>query len=194
MARETSIDGFRGVFNIAEAAERGVSRAQLAVWAKDGTVERVARGVYRMAGASSGSFPEIEVLKKRGARFVVALLSALRIHDFTTARPSSVWIAVARGGRTPTVDFPLEVVSLSGESWTHGVQTITVQGVPMPVFSPAKTVADLFKFRNRTGLDLAIESLREGLRKRLFEVDELMAAAAADRMERVIVPYVEALM
>ena len=184
---------FNGAFSLAEAAQHGIARAQLAAWAKAGKVERVARGIYRIPDRHSTTIPEIEVLIKRGTHFTVALLSALQLHGFTTALPSSIWIALPRGGRTPAVDFPLEVSFLSGESWTHGVMHITVDDLEIPVFSPAKTVADLFKFRNKTGIDLAVEALREGLRGRKFDIDELMAAAAADRVANVIAPYVEAM-
>ena len=187
------IKNFNGAFSLADAAEHGIARSQLAAWAKGGKVERVTRGIYRIPGRSRTTIPEIEVLIKRGTRFTVALLSALQLHGFTTALPSSIWIALPRGGRLPAVDFPLEVSFLSGESWTHGVMHIMVDGLAVPVFSPAKTVADLFKFRNKTGIDLAVEALREGLRRRKFDIDELMAAAAADRMANVIAPYVEAM-
>ena len=82
---------------------------------------------------------------------------------------------------------------MSGESWTYGIQTIDSHGLSIPVFTPAKTVADLFKFRNKIGLELAIESLREGLRKNLFDISELLGAAKATRVENVITPYAEAL-
>ena len=187
------IKTFNGVFSLADAAERGIARAQLAAWTKTGKVERVARGIYRIPNRPRTTIPEIEVLLKRGTHFTVALLSALQLHGFTTALPSSIWIALPRGGRTPAVDFPLEVSFLSGESWAHGVTHVMVDNLKVPVFSPAKTVADLFKFRNKTGVDLAVEALREGLRKRKFDIDELMAAAAADRVSNVSAPYVEAM-
>ena len=188
-----SMKTFNGAFSLADAAERGIARAQLAAWTKDGKVERVARGIYSIPSCPRTTIPEIEVLIKRGTHFTVALLSALQLHGFTTALPSSIWIALPRGGRTPTVDFPLEVSFLSGESWTHGVTHVMVDDLKVPIFSPAKTVADLFKFRNKTGIDLAVEALREGLRKRKFDIDELMAAATADRVANVIAPYVEAI-
>ena len=190
------IDQFRksvkGAFTVSEAAKCGVSRAKLAGWATVGVVERMERGIYRFPDDVCTPYPELEILVKHGTQFRVALQSALRLHDFTTALPSSVWIALPRGGRVPRVEFPLEVVFLSGSSWEHGSQTVNVQGLAVPTFSPAKTVADLFKFRNKTGFDIAIESLREGLRKKLFSVDCLMAAAEADRVARVVTPYVEA--
>lgn len=193
MSKIQSTNTFDGAFTLAEAAERDISRTQLAAWAKTGKVERIARGIYRFPSRPRASIPEIEVLIKRGTRFTVALLSALQLHGFTTALPSSIWIALPRGGRTPAVNFPLEVSFLSGESWTHGVMQVHVDGLEVPVFSPAKTVADLFKFRNKTGVDLAVEALREGLRRRKFDIDELMAAAEADRVANVIAPYVEAM-
>ena len=183
----------KGAFTVAEAANCGVSRSVLADWAAVGTVERAGRGIYRFPGDVCNPLPEIEILVKRGTQFRVALQSALRLHDFTTALPSSVWIALPRGGRVPKVDFPLEVIFLSGSSWEHGSQIINIQGLAVPTFSPAKTVADLFKFRNKTGLDLAVESLRDGFRKKLFSVDELMAAAGVDRVARIVTPYLEAI-
>ena len=156
-------------------------------------IERIARGIYRKPDAPHIPYPEIEILLKRKTRFVVALQSALRLHNFTTAMPSSLWIALSRGGRVPSVDFPLDHVFLSGASWTYGIQTIDSHGLSIPVFSPAKTVADIFKFRNKIGLDAAIESLREGLRKNLFDVSELLGAAKVNRVENIITPYVEAL-
>ena len=191
------IDQFRksvkGAFTVSEAAKCGVSRAKLAGWATVGVVERMERGIYRFPDDVCTPYPELEILVKHGTQFRVALQSALRLHDFTTALPSSVWIALPRGGRVPKVDFPLEVVFLSGSSWEHGFQTVNVQGLAVPTFSPAKTVADLFKFRNKTGLDIAVESLKEGLRKKLFCVDELMAAAEADRAVKIVTPYLEAI-
>lgn len=183
----------KGSFTVSEAEKCGVSRSQLAGWATSGDVERVARGIYRFSDDVCNEQPEIEILVKRGTQFRVVLQSALRLHDFTTALPSSVWIALPRGGRVPKVDFPLEVVFLSGRSWEYGSQTVNVQSLAVPTFSPAKTVADLFKFRNKTGLDIAVESLREGLRKKLFSVDELLAAAEADRVARIVTPYLEAI-
>ena len=185
---------FNGVFSLAEAAEHGIARAQLAAWTKAGKVERVARGIYRIPDSHRTTIPEIEVLIKRGTHFTVALLSALQLHGFTTALPSSIWIALPRGGRTPAVDFPLEVTFLSGEAWTHGVMHITVDDLEVPVFSPAKTVADLFKFRNKYGLDVAIEALKEGWRKRMFTADELHLAAEACRVSQIMAPYIEGIM
>lgn len=182
----------RGAFTAPEAAKCGISRSRLADWAAAGVIERVERGIYRFPDDVCNPLPELEILIKRGTRFRVALQSALRLHDFTTALPSSIWIALPRGGRVPRVDFPLEVVFLSGDSWEYGSQTVDVQGLIIPTFSPEKTVADLFKFRNKTGLDIAVESLREGLRKRLFSVDALMAAADADRVTKAVTPYLEA--
>ena len=183
----------QGIFSVSDAAMHGMSRTSLSKAERAGEIERIARGIYRKPDAPHIPYPEIEILLKRKTRFVVALQSALRLHNFTTAMPSSLWIALSRGGRVPSVDFPLDHVFLSGASWTYGIQTIDSHGLSIPVFSPAKTVADIFKFRNKIGLDAAIESLREGLRKNLFDVSELLGAAKVNRVENIITPYVEAL-
>ena len=193
MSVSHSIKKLQGVFSVTDAAMHGISRTFLSKAERSGEIERIARGVYRKSDAPYVPYPEIEILMKRKTRFVVALQSALRLHNFTTAMPSSLWIALSRGGRVPSVDFPLDHVFMSGESWTYGIQTIDSHGLSIPVFTPAKTVADLFKFRNKIGLEAAIESLREGLRKNLFDISELLGAAKANRVENVITPYAEAL-
>ena len=105
--------------------------------------------------------------------------------------PHGLTLAMKRGARKPGVDFPLKVVRLSDKAMNFGVERSMVNGVEVKVFSPAKTVADMFKFRNKVGLDAALESLKEGLRLRKFTVDELMTSARVDRVEKVITAYVE---
>ena len=104
----------QGIFSVSDAAMYGMSRTSLSKAERAGEIERIARGIYRKPDAPHIPYPEIEILLKRKTRFVVALQSALRLHNFTTAMPSSLWIALSRGGRVPSVDFPLDHVFLSG--------------------------------------------------------------------------------
>ena len=181
----------KGIYTVGEAERLGVSRMQLAELAKRGGVERLSRGVYATPGAGNVAMVEAIVLKKRATEFVVALESALRVHDFTSATPHALWIAIPRGSRTPAVDFPIEVIHANASAYRKGIEVHEFNGVRVQVYSAARTVADLFKFRGRVGLDLAIESLKTGLSKKIFSVDELMRFARLNRVANVIRPYVE---
>ena len=122
----------------------------------------------------------------------MCLLSALQFHGLSTQSPHEVWLAVDRTARKPSADWPpLHVVRFSGAALTHGAETHTLEGVRVKVTSPAKTVADCFKYRNKIGLDVAIEALTEYRRTR-GSVDALMEAASVDRVAVVMRPYVEA--
>lgn len=179
-----------GVFSTADAAEKEISRTQLSEKVKRGELERLARGVYAVVGSGTGVMVDAVVLAKRGTDFVIALESALRVHGITNATPHGLWIAMKRGARHPRVDFPLEIVSES-VAYGEGAEVHEFDGAAIKVYCAARTVADLFKFRNRVGMELAIAALKEGLRRRLFTVDDLMRFARLDRVENVIRPYVE---
>ena len=125
-------------------------------------------------------------------RGVVCLLSALQFHGLTTQAPFEVWMAIAEKARQPRVDYPpLRIVRFSGAALTSSVQEHIVEGVTVRVFAPAKTVADCFKFRNKIGIDVAIEALRDCLRQRKATSDELWRAAKVCRMANVMRPYLE---
>lgn len=182
-------------FSLKEAQSHGFSRATVSYYAKRGLISRLARGVYCNARAEVGDKVEIETLASCGYEFTVALFSALRIHGFTTANPADVWIAVPTSSRKPNgVSFPVRTVWLGEKPYNHGSVTLQSGGVSYKVFSPAKTVADLFKFRNKFGVDVAIEALKDGWHKRKFTFDELHRAAEACRVSRIISPYMEGIM
>lgn len=168
-----------------------MTRQELSRLVAQGKIERLARGVYAASNADPSPSIEIEVLARKGVDFVVALESALQIQGFPNATPHAVWIAMKRGARRPKVDFPLEIVRVDERSLRNGVEERVVDGVPVRVYSAAKTVADLFKFRNRVGLEIAISALKYGLREKRFSVDELMRASDVDRVRRIVTPYVE---
>jgi predicted transcriptional regulator of viral defense system len=125
---------------------------------------------------------------------VLCLLSALVLHGLTTQNPASVWIALGRGARNPALTSPsLKVVRLSGPSLTDGIEQHRVEGVPVRVYSAAKTVADCFKFRNKIGLDVAMEALKDCVRQKKARVDEIYHYAKISRVSKVILPYMESL-
>jgi predicted transcriptional regulator of viral defense system len=172
----------------------GVPRHYLQVLHEEGAVERIGRGLYVAVNAEASEHHALAEATVRVPHGIVCLLSALRFHEITTQQPHRVWMAIEDGAWQPRVAHPpIRFARFSGASWTWGVERHTVEGVPIRVFSPAKTVADCFKYRNKIGIDVAVEALRETLRGRRATVDELLAAAAACRMTRVMTPYLEAL-
>jgi predicted transcriptional regulator of viral defense system len=135
----------------------------------------------------------IEVAK-RTPKAIVCLLSALQLHELGTQAPFEVWIALPSGTHAPRMDYPaLRIVRLSGEAYSAGVDVVSVDGVPIGVYNVAKTITDCFKLRNKVGLDVALEALREAWKARKVTLDELWRYAKINRMTNVMRPYLEAL-
>ncbi|EYF00389.1 type IV toxin-antitoxin system AbiEi family antitoxin domain-containing protein [Chondromyces apiculatus] len=182
----------QGVLRTRDLEAKGISRATLGRLVEEGLLERVARGVY---GLPDADVTEHHTLVEAGLRVpagVICLLSALEFHQLSTQSPHEVWIAIGVKARKPTLDWPpIRIVRFSGAALTHGIETHTIEGAEVRITGPAKTVADCFKYRNKIGLDVAIEALSEYRRKR-GSIDILMKAAAADRVARVLRPYIEA--
>jgi len=183
-----------------------IPRAYLRRLSDRGLLEQVDRGLYRLANAPVTELHSIAEVSKRVPRGIVCLLSALQIHGLTTEAPHSVWMMIDAHARMPKVSYPpIEIVRASGAGRNHGVEIQKVEGVDVQVTTPAKTVADCFRFRRYVGLDVALDALREYLQARsaprgsrakrqgTFTVDALMEAARADRITTVIRPYLEAL-
>ena len=125
---------------------------------------------------------------------MVCLLSALQFHVIGTQLPHAVWIAVEGRARRPQIDYPpIRVSHFSGEAFSSGVELHHLEGVPVKVYNPAKTVADCFKYRNKYGLDVALEALREGWRDRRFTIAEVWHEAQVCRVATVMRPYLESL-
>jgi predicted transcriptional regulator of viral defense system len=159
-----------------------------------GEVERVGRGVYMRAGVEVSEHHSLVEAAKRVPNGVVCLLSALRFHDLTTQNPWEVWLAIEQKAWRPR-DMPvtLRLVHLSPSTFAAGVEEHRIEGVPVQVYSAAKTVADCFKFRNKVGLDVALEALRDYHRKHRAGLDDLWRFAKVCRVTTVIRPYLEAL-
>ncbi len=181
----------RGPFR---ARDAGISRVALARLAKAGDVERVGRGLYAIPNARVTGHRTLVEAVVRVPHGVICLLSALRFHELTTQSPHEVWMAIGVKARKPTVDWPpLRIVRFSGPALTFGVEKHVLENVEVRITSREKTVADCFKYRNKVGLDVAIEALRDYLRSRRRSVDALMEAAVASRVKNVIRPYLEAM-
>ena len=152
------------------------------------------RGLYALPDREIGEHESIIHAALRVESGIVCLLSALRLHELTTQNPSEVWLAVPRNTRVPRLDWPpLRVLRWSGAALTDGIIEREVDGVPVRVTTPARTVADCFKHRSAVGLDVAIEALRDYRRVRAGTIDELMEAANVSRVRRSMQPYLEAI-
>jgi predicted transcriptional regulator of viral defense system len=125
---------------------------------------------------------------------IVCLLSALRVHDLGTQSPRQVWLAIDRKARKPTrLPAAVSVVRFSGQMLTYGVVTQSIQGVRVRITTPARTVIDCFRYRNKIGIDVAMEALRDAVRSRKALIGEIDRAADVCRIRTVITPYLEAL-
>jgi predicted transcriptional regulator of viral defense system len=172
----------------------GLPREYLIRLHRQGKLNRSGRGIYTVPDANVTERHSYAEVAKRVPEAVVCLLSALAFHEITTQSPPSVWIALRKGARKPVLPSPsLRIVRLSGPSLTEGIENHQVEGVPVRVYSAAKTVADCFKFRNTIGLDVAIEALKDCLRQKKASINEVYRYAKICRVGNVIRPYMEAL-
>jgi len=177
-----------------ELARARIHRQVLTRLVADGALERVVRGLYRPVGQEWGEHHALVLATAAVPRAVICLLSALQFHGIGTQLPSQVWIALDRRARRPALKYPpLRVVRYTGLALTEGIESHRIEGRPVRIYSAAKTVADCFKYRNKIGLDVALEALREGWRQRRFTMDSLDRYANVCRVQRVMRPYLEAL-
>ena len=184
----------RGLVRPRELRENGVGKDCLLRLYKEGLLDRIGRGLYAAREADLTEHHSLAVVCKCAPQAVVCLLSALSFHGLTTQIPHAVWIAVPAKARRPKVDsVRVEVTWCSGRAFTLGVETHTIEGVSVRVYNPAKTVVDCFKFRNKVGLDVALEALRDCLRQRKATADEIWRCAKICRMANVMRPHMEAI-
>ena len=192
------IEEFRragGMLRTAQVLRFGIHPRDLYALRDAGVLEPVSRGVYRLADLPPLAEPDLVTVAARVPKAVIALVSALHFHGLTTEIPHEVSIALPRGTATPRLDWPpLRVYRLSGAMFTAGIETHERDGVPLRVYGAAKTVADCFKFRNRLVIDVAVEALRSGLEERRFTPAEVLTVARICRVDRVVRPYLEALL
>ena len=195
-AHRQALECFReagGVLRTSQAQKRGVHPRTLYQLLEDGRLERLSRGVYRLAELPPPADPDLVAVSARVPKAVVCLISALHIHGLTTEIPHEVSIALPPRTKRPEIDYPpIRVFWFSGKAYTEGVEEQVPDGVRL--YSAAKSVADCFKFRNKLGIDVAVEALRTGLEERLLRPAELLRYARICRVERVMKPYLEAIL
>jgi predicted transcriptional regulator of viral defense system len=186
--------GIGAFFRPRDIEPLGISFKQLQRLVAEGTVEKLGDGVYRLSEVEPTELETIAMVASAVPNAIVCLLTALRIYEIGTQSPHEVWIALDRKGRKPTrVPAKLRVVRFSGAMLTYGVVRRSMLGVPVSITSPARTVVDCFRYRNKVGIDVAMEALRDATRSRKTTADEISRAAEVCRIRTVIRPYLEAL-
>lgn len=183
-----------GIVTARDATRAGIHSQELTRLVAQGKLERVARGQYRIPDQPITEHHALALVARAVPGGVICLLSALGYHGVGTQLPPHVWIAIERRKRPPRLAYPpLRVVTFTGAAFTTGVETHVVEGQRVKVYGVAKTIADLFKARNKVGLDVAIEALRDAWRERRFTMAELERHARTCRVHRVMRPYLEML-
>lgn len=182
-----------GLVRPRDLVSQRVTRTEIGRLTRDGRLRRLGRGLYGAPHAELTEHHSLAEAAKRVPNGVVCLLSALRFHGLTTQNPFEVWIAIGHKARRPrATDPPLRVVHMSGPHATAGIETHSIEGVSVRVFSAAKTVVDCFRFRNKIGLDVALEALRDYKRHHRGGMDAIWHFATVGRVSQVMQPYVEA--
>jgi predicted transcriptional regulator of viral defense system len=183
-----------GMLRAHELNKHGIPRVYLQRLEHQGLLVREARGLYAHPNAKVTENHSLAEASKRVSHGVICLLSALRFHGLTTQNPSEVWLALDWKARAPkNGKLPLRIIRMSGKAFTEGVEEHQIETVNARVYKPAKTVADCFKYRNKIGLDVALEALREYRRRYRGGMDELWRYAHICRVAHVMRPYLEAL-
>lgn len=184
----------RGLIRPCDLELLGIPRISLTRAVRRGQLERVGRGLYGLPERQVSAHGALAEMAHRVPKGVVCLLSALRFHGLTTQAPFEVWLAIENKAIAPKLDYPpLRIVRFSGAALTEGIEEHVVDGVTVRITGVAKTVADCFKYRNKIGLDVALEALREAWREKRMTSDDLWRYAKVCRVANVMRPYLDSL-
>ncbi len=184
----------KSVLATADVVAAGIHTQELSRLVRAGAIERIARGQYRLPEQPITEHHGFVIAARAAPRGVICLLSALSFHGIGTQLPFEVWMAIDRRARRPSLRHPpLHIVRFTGQALAAGIETHDIEGQAVRVYGVAKTIADCFKYRNKVGLDVPLEALRETWRARRFGMDEMDRYARICRVERVMGPYLEAL-
>src|SRR4030042_4111505 len=184
-----------GVLRMSEALKANIHRRMLYTMLEAGVIEKLGRGLYRLADLPPLGNPDLVSVSLKIPNGVICLISALAYHEIPTQVPHEVYVALERGTETPRLNHPpTRIFWFSGQAFAAGIETHSIDGVSVRIYSPGKTIADCFKYRNKIGLDIAIEALKLYRERKRFKADDLMKFARACRVEKIIRPYLEALL
>jgi predicted transcriptional regulator of viral defense system len=183
-----------GLIRPRDLTERGLPSVALTRLVRQGLLTRVGRGLYARPDRKVSEHGTLAEVARKHPQAIVCLLSALRVHDLTTQSPFEVWLAIPNKARAPKMDYPpLRIMRLSGALLSDGIEEHQIDGVSVRVTNVARTVADCFKFRNKIGLDVAMEALQEAWLAKRLSMDELWRYATLCRVANVMRPYMESL-
>ena len=183
-----------GLLRASMLTSHAIPRVALTRAVRNGQLERLSRGLYDLPDRPVSAHTTLAEAARRVPRGVICLLSALTYHELTTQAPFEVWLAIDNKARAPSLEYlPLRLMRFSGPALTEGVETCTIDDVPVRITSVAKTVADCFKFRNKIGLDVALEALRDAWYGKRATSDEIWHYAKIDRVANIMLPYMESL-
>ena len=183
-----------GIIRPRDLVAQGLPRVALTRLVRQGLLDRVGRGLYASPDRSVSEHGTLAEIARKHPQAVVCLLTALRVHDLTTQSPFEVWLAIPNKARAPKLEYPpLRIVRFSAATLTDGIEDHRIDGVTVRVTNVARTVADCFKFRNKIGLDVAMEALHEAWRAKRVSMDELWHYATLCRVANVMRPYMESL-
>lgn len=195
---ERAIEIFRehgGILRTREALRLGIHPRVLYALRDSGALEQLSRGLYRLAELPPLTNPDLVTVSLKVPGAVICMISALAFHELTTQVPHAVDIALNKGDESPRLDYPpLRLYWFSGPAYSEGVDTHVIDGTPVRIYNPEKTIADCFKLRRRVGLDVALEALKAYRQRPGFDPAGLLHYARICRVERVIKPYLEALL
>jgi len=184
-----------GILRMSEAIHAGIHRKMLYAMLDAGIIEKLCRGLYRLADLPPLGNPDLVSVAMKVPMGVICLISSLSFHEITTQVPHEVYIALRRGTEPPRLKHPpVRIFWFTGEAFTEGIETPKVDGVQMRIYSPEKTVVDCFKYRNKIGLDTAVEALKFYRERKRIKVNELIRYARICRVEKVMRPYLDALL
>ena len=182
----------KGMLRTVDVQNAGIPRTILSRLTSSGQLEKIGRGLYRLPDAQPSEYETLATIATRVPQAVFCLLSALQFHELTTQLPRQVWIAMPRGSHIPKIDYPpVKMIQFTGEAYAEGIEIYERDQVKLRVYSVAKTIADCFKHRNKIGLDVAIEALRDARTKKKTSANDLWRYAKICRVTNMMRPYLE---
>lgn len=184
-----------GTLRTSKALKLGIHPRTLYTMRDSGMLSRLSRGLYRLTDSPPSSDPDLTTVALQIPKAVICLVSALAFHELTTQIPETVDIAIHHKARAPTLDYPpIRLFWFSGLAFQKGFQTHTIDGIPVRIYGPAKSIADTFKYRNQIGMDIALEALKLYRQHRDFNVKELLHYARICRVSKLMRLYLEILL
>lgn len=182
-----------GQLRMSEALKYGISRYMLYKMRDDDLIEQISRGIYRLVSLPPMSNPDLVTVSLRFPRAVICLISALSFHEMTTQIPHEVSLAVPRGARMPSLDSPpVHAYKFAVEAFEIGIEEYYIDGAVVKIYDAEKTLVDCFKYRNKLGMDVALEALQLYRSQKKFDIKKLLKYARVCRVAEVIKPYLEA--